>query len=210
MPKKDKIFFSLKVLRKRFSWVSFNMTCCSCLSYDVKMTVLNVYGTNCMKMFFPRQAFLLISAKWFGLYSCDHVLCRLYHVLLFHETFSALDFQMKWPFSLIEEYDLKKCKPHNFQWEMFQYKIRSFTVVFFFFLHLTFCEFWLISSVTRNWLIKVEVLKSIEHRLNIPVLIGKGFVDLENFHDLDREYSSDLLLVKGNSELDRFLWAVMY
>ena len=54
------------------------------------------------------------------------------------------------------------------------------------------------------------MLKSIEHRLNIPVLIGKGFVDLENFYDFDREYSSDLLSVKGNSELDRFLWAVMY
>ena len=186
------------------------MICCSCLGYDVKITVLNVYGTNCMKMFFPRQAFLLISAKWFGLYSCDHVLWKLYPVLLFHETFSALDFQMKWPFSLIEEYDLKKCKPHNFQWEIFQYKIRSLQWSFLFFLHLTFCEFWLISSVTRNWLIKVEVLKSIEHRLNIPVLIGKGFVDLENFYDFDREYSSDLLSVKGNSELDRFLWAVMY
>ena len=133
MPKKDKKFFSLKVLRKRFSWVSFNMICCSCLGYVVKITVLKVYRTNCMKMFFPRQAFLLISAKWFGLYSCDHVLCRLYPVLLFHETFSALDFQMKWPFSLIEEYDLKKCKPHNFQWEIFQYKIRSLQWAFFFF-----------------------------------------------------------------------------
>ena len=168
MPKKDKIFFSLKVLHKRLSWVSFNMICCSCLGYDVKITVLNVYGTNCMKRFFLRQAFLLISAKWFGLYSCDHVLCRLYPVLLFHETFSALDFQMKWPFSLIEEYDLKKCKPHNFQWEIFQYKIRSLQWSFFFFLHSTFCEFWLISSVTRNWLIKVELLKSIEHKTQSP------------------------------------------
>ena len=98
----------------------------------------------------------------------------------------------------------------TFNGKFFNTKLEVYSGLFFFFFHLTFCEFWLISSVTRNWLIKVEVLKSIEHRLNIPVLIGKGFVDLENFYDFDREYSSDLLSVKGNSELDRFLWAVMY
>ena len=140
---------------RKFSWCYLILTiCCSYLGYAVKITILNVYRTNYKKMFSPSQAFPLISAKWFGLYSCDHVLWKLYHVLLFHETFSALDFQMKWPFSLIEEYDLKKCKPHNFQWEMFQYKIRSLQWSFLFFLHLTFCEFWLISSVTRNKLIK--------------------------------------------------------
>ena len=151
MPKKDKIvFFSLKVLPKKFSWVSFNMICCSCLGYVVKITVLKVYRTNCMKMFFPRQAFLLISAKWFGLYSCDHVLWKLYHVLLLHETFSALDFQMKWPFSLIEEYmTWKNANLITFNGKFFNTKLEVLQWSFFF-LHLTFCEFWLISSVTRN------------------------------------------------------------
>ena len=38
----------------------------------------------------------------------------------------ALDFQLKWPFSLEEEYDWKKRKPaQNFQLEIFKYKIRS-------------------------------------------------------------------------------------
>ena len=95
---------------------------------------------------FP-QAHLLISAKWFGSYSFDHVLCRFYLVLLFLETSLALDFQMKWPFSQIEEHDQKKCKPHNFQLEIFKYKIRC--------LHWCFI-FWTLLSMSFDWFLLLQ------------------------------------------------------
>ena len=99
----------------------------------------------------------------------------------------------------------------TFNGKFFNTKLEVYSGLFFFFaLNFLWVLIDFFCYKEKYWLIKVEVLKSIEHRLNIPVLIGKGFVDLENFYDFDREYSSDLLLVKGNSELDRFLWAVMY
>ena len=46
-----KIIFSLKVLHQKFPWVSINTICCPCLGYAVKIIILNVYRTNCKKMF---------------------------------------------------------------------------------------------------------------------------------------------------------------
>ena len=56
------VIFSLKVLHKKFSWVSFHKICCSCLGYAVKVTIQNVYITN--------------SKKMFTLFVCDPVTCN--------------------------------------------------------------------------------------------------------------------------------------
>ena len=64
MPKKIfKKNFSSQLLLRKFSCVLFKTICCSYLGYAVKIIILNVYRTNCKKMFFLRQAFQLISAK---------------------------------------------------------------------------------------------------------------------------------------------------
>ena len=68
MPEKDKIvFFSLKVLCKKFSWVSFKMICCSCLGYVVKIIVLKSVQNQLYEYVFPQAGFPIDISQviWF-------------------------------------------------------------------------------------------------------------------------------------------------